>query len=82
MKHHIDIHNPWSLPGTLIGNVQTLGGNRWSDVEVMPNGKIYRVEQKTNGMRYSQDTLSKKEFSTRAELISRLRANNQQIRHF
>jgi hypothetical protein len=82
MKNHIDIHNPWSLQWILIGNIQTLSNNRWSDVEVMPNGKIYRVEQKINGMRYSQDTLSGREFSTRAWLVSWLRSNNQTIRHF
>lgn len=83
MKRHIDIHNPWSLPGELIGNLDNLNNvNRGADVHVMPNGKIYRVEQKTNGKRYSPDTLSLREYDTLAWLLSWLRANNQSISHY
>jgi len=46
MKLHIDIHNPGSGQGVLSGNLGNIeNANRGANVHVMPNGKIYRVEQ-------------------------------------
>lgn len=83
MKLHIDIHNPGSGQGILSGNLGNIeNANRGSNVHVMPNGKIYRIEQWTDSKRYSPDTISQKKFNTQAELLARLRANNPSIRHY
>jgi hypothetical protein len=82
MKLHIDVHNPWSWQGTLVGTVNNIDNvNRWNNVIVTPNGKVYRIDQ-IGGKRYSPDTISQRQFNTQAELLARLRANNPSIRHF
>jgi|GEM_PF-2225435 len=81
MKLHIDIHNPGAGQGVLVGTLNNIENtNRGNNVHVMPNGKIYRVEN--NGSRYSPDTISQKQFNTQGELLARLRANNQSIKHY
>ncbi len=82
MKLHIDIHNPGTGQGVLVGTVNNIDNvNRGNNVHVMPNGKIYRIEQ-SGGKRYSPDTISQKQFNTQAELLARLRASNPSIRHY
>lgn len=83
MKLHIDIHNPGAGQGVLSGNLWNIeNANRGNNIHVMPNGKIYRIEQWNDGKRYSPDTISQKKFNTQSELLARLRASNPSIRHY
>lgn len=82
MKLHIDVHNPWSGQWFLNGTVNNIeNANRGNNIQVMPNGKIYRIDQ-TNGRRYSPDTISQKQFNSQSELLAWLRANNQVIWYY
>jgi len=83
MKQHIDIHNPGWLTTNIIGTIPTLPNTtRGNDIHVMPNGKIYKSEQKPNGKRHSPDMIDPKEFDTKNTLVNRLTQKNQTISHY
>lgn len=77
-RTHIDRNNPGYTQGFVSGGSidELSSAYRGSNVLVTPNNKVYRIEQKSNGKRYSPDMLFPKEFDTQEGLRSYLIANN------
>ncbi len=80
MKQHIDIHNPGAITPQVIGTIQPLPTtNRWSNIHVMPNGKIYKIQQKPNGKWHSPDMVHPREFDTAAAALQWISSRNQSL---